>query len=970
MKKRWPFLLILILLVGAGISFRWWFSPLVHFAGTNADAIQGLASLIQIIIWLGSVVLFWLGFLRKSKQESQPGTQPQASERSAQVSGNDNLVITGDNNRVVKPELEVKQASLREAYLNRVYETFGTLTLSGIDRKTASQAEARLNLSAVYTALLTLSAETQKIEVGMRGEKAVGFMNTPFSALELLNRSPRLVLLGDPGSGKSTFVNFVGLCMAGAALKKEPGIEALTAPLPPEEGERLQRNEGPQAQRWEHGLLLPVRVVLRDFAARGLPPAGQKATAKHLWDFLATELEACALGDYAPYLRKELLEQGGLLMLDGLDEVPEADSRREQIKAVIDDFASAHPKCRILVTSRTYAYQKQDWRLNNFTEAVLAPFSRGQIHQFIDRWYAHIAVLRGINQQDAQGRAELLKRAVFASDRLMGLAERPLLLTLMASLHAWRGGTLPEKREELYAETVDLLLDWWESPKVVRNARGEIINQQPSLAEWLKVDRQKVRGLLNELAYKAHEAQPDLAGTADISETELVTGLLHLSQNPDVNPARLVEFLTTRAGLLLPRGVGVYTFPHRTFQEYLAACHLTDHGFPEDAARLARQDPNRWREVCLLAGAKAARGGAFALWPLVDALCGSEPSDSSSAADFWGALLAGQAILENANLTQVSTTNQPKVERIRCWQLNILESTNLPAIERAHAGDTLASLGDLRFDPDHWFLPKDDLLGFIHIPAGNFIMGSDPKKDEYASDNEQPQHELKLPGYWIAKYPVTVAQFKAFTVATEYEFEHWQFNQVANHPVVVITWYEALNYCEWLEERLATFSKQHALKGEFWQGLANRSLHVTLPSEAEWEKAARGVNGRRYPWGDDFDQTFANTDETDLGGTSAVGAFPLGASPYALLDMSGNVWEWTRSLWGKDAGKPIKYPYQPGERKREDLKAGRDILRVLRGGSFNYISWYARCASRDWYFPDFWGRDYGFRIVVSPGFLA
>ena len=609
-----------------------------------------------------------------------------------------NSSITGD----VKVEnyyhlpTDASPEELRAAYLNHLLEAASQLQLSGIDRKTASDAEARLELGAVYTALLT---RTMRMVFVIGDENGIEQVDAPLgkvrhlSALEELGECNRLVLLGDPGSGKSTFVNFVAMCLAGERLgSKAANLSALTMPLPvdddvPHAGR--DKKEKPQPQPWQHGALLPVRVILRDFAARGLPPAGEAASAKTLWDFIVSELDGWALRDFEKPLAQELREKGGLLLLDGLDEVPEADARRAQIKQAIEGFAASFPKCRILVTSRTYAYQKQDWRLNDFAESVLAPFSRGQIRSFVERWYAHIASLRGLAADDAQGRAELLKRAIFTNERLIGLAERPLLLTLMASLHAWRGGTLPEKREELYADAVELLLDWWESPKVVRNARGEPLMRQPSLAEWLKVDRDKVRKLLDELAYKVHAAQAELTGTADIAESDLVAGLMRLSQNPDVNPRQLVEYLSVRAGLLIPRGVGVYTFPHRTFQEYMAACYLTDHDYPEKVAELACADINRWREVALLAGAKAGRGTASAIWSLVDALCYANPAHDMPERHQWGAHLAGQALVESGGLTNVSERNQVKLKLVQKWLVNILESGHLPALERARAGDSL-----------------------------------------------------------------------------------------------------------------------------------------------------------------------------------------------------------------------------------------------------------------------------------------
>ncbi|HQF64050.1 MAG TPA: SUMF1/EgtB/PvdO family nonheme iron enzyme [Anaerolineaceae bacterium] len=851
--------------------------------------------------------------------------------------------------------------SLRQAYLSQVYETARTLQLAGIDPKAASESKSNLNLAAVYTGLLTQTPEEHELREQQARPERPDREARKLSALEQLNRHNRLVLLGDPGSGKTTFVNFVALCLAGEALgNPESNLKLLTTPLPQSE-DAARRDEKPAPQPWDYGALLPVRVILRDFAARGLPPVGEQATARHLWDFIAAELKAAGLEEFTPHLRKELQEQGGLLLVDGLDEVPEAEQRRVQIKQAVEQFARSFPKCRLLVTSRIYAYQKQEWQLNDFSVTTLAPFIPEQIRHFIDRWYAHIAVVRQQNLEDARGRAELLKREVFRNDRLLGLAERPLLLTLMASLHAWRGGNLPEKREALYADTVNLLLDWWESPKTVRDGRGQPVVQQPALAEWLRVDRDRVRELIEELAYEAHRSQPNLTGTADISQSRLVEGLMQLTQNPDVKPARLIEYLSNRAGLLLPRGVGVFTFPHRTFQEYLAACYLTRHMEPEEIAALACADVDRWREVTLLAAARATEGMSTGFWAIVDNLCPEAlPPDCSEDARLWGTHLAGQALVESINLDRVSERNRQKANRVRDGLLTIVQQGKLPPRERALAGNHLGLLGDPRFRSDAFYLPDEPLLGFVHIPAGRFIMGSDKKKDPQAYDDEQPQHEVELGAYYIARYPVTVAQFKSFVEASKYKpGDPASLRGLLNHPVVNVTWYDALAYCDWLTTQLP---KLPNLPAEL-----HRSWRVTLPSEAEWERAARGTDGRIYPWGNEFDPNKANVDVTGIGGTSAVGCFPAGVSPEGLLDASGNVWEWTRSLWGKDSSEPeFTYPYSDRLQERENLKAGREIRRVLRGGSWGYVSWLARCASRSWISPGLRSYNWGFRVSLSP----
>ncbi len=483
-------------------------------------------------------------------------------------------------------------------YLERLMRQAGELTLSGVDPAVAvGDADAALKLDAVYTALLTNLVDVREFDEG----HAADFHKV--SALELLNLHQRLVLLGDPGSGKSTFVNFVALCMAGEIVGSERvGLNLLTAPLPDEQGQDQE-----ERQPWDHGALLPLRIVLRDFAARGLPAAGAPCTARHLWAHVEGELEEAALGELAQPLKHEIQSRGGLVLLDGLDEVPEAEGRRKQILQAVADFAKTFSRCRFLVTCRTYAYQHQRWRLPDFQTASLAPLGDGQVRRFVSRWYQHIAVLRQLARDDARGRAALLEAAIFGSERLRSLAETPLLLTLMASLHAWREGSLPERREELYADAVNLLLNFWERKRVVLGASGEPVVQQPSLAEWLRTDRASVRRLLNELAFRAHAEQPELVGTADVPEEKLVAGLLKISGNLDARPGRLVEYLCDRAGLLLSRGAEVFTFPPPHFPGVPGR-------LPFDGRRLPRRDrsPGAGRAPALARGHAAGRrqGGA------------------------------------------------------------------------------------------------------------------------------------------------------------------------------------------------------------------------------------------------------------------------------------------------------------------------------------------------------------------------
>lgn len=271
----------------------------------------------------------------------------------------------------------------------------------------------------------------------------------------------------------------------------------------------------------------------------------------------------------------------------------------------------------------------------------------------------------------------------------------------------------------------------------------------------------------------------------------------------------------------------------------------------------------------------------------------------------------------------------------------------------------------------------------VTIPAGPFLMGSTsdqvadqkrrfPDVDPRLLDREPPQHQVTLPEYQIGKYPVTVREFSEFVAETGYqttaEKEGFSFTftpkfaQTAgsdwchpfgpetsvagkeNHPVTQVSWYDALAYCHWLSEKL--------------------DKPFRLPTEAEWEKAARGTDGRIFPWGSDWRPEIVNADYR-LKDTSLIGTFsPASDSPYGVSDMSGNVFQWTSTTIGTTEAFPAKffYPYNPAD-GREDLGVGD--RRVGRGGSYSRSEVFCRCTFRFADLPTDRYSAQGFRVALS-----
>jgi formylglycine-generating enzyme required for sulfatase activity/energy-coupling factor transporter ATP-binding protein EcfA2 len=865
-------------------------------------------------------------------------------------------------------------AAWPSSYYRYVWQKCAQLHMTSIDPRAQELGASVLNLHSVFTALDVPATAVERAEMERPSslsleQEAERRQREPALAALSRRQNARLVLLGQPGSGKSTLVKFTALCLSGAGLEEQDtNLETLI-------------NQG-----WRLPALLPILVVLRDYAAKGLP---QKES---LWSFIQATLAKDGLANCVPALAQHLQEQGGILLLDGLDEVPEAHERREQLREAILQFERDFPQARIVVTSRPYAYQNPAWQLPGFSQTTLLDFTPKQIESYIDRWYAVAAPQDpNLGQERAQQYAHQLKEQVKRNANLQELAPRPLLLALMVSLHRWRGGgMLPERREQLYDASVNLLLDLWQRPKLLLDEKGQTSRQKGDALTDLGIDAVALRRALSRLAFEVHRDQPEAVGTADIAHEKLVAALRQAApkeKRDQVPYQKIADYVRDRAGLLEDRGEGVYGFPHRTFQEYLAAMHLLDQeDFPENIVPLARQDPARWREATLLAGNSAQ---TTLQWALVEQLYERQdvppPGQAVEEGQWRGAFLAGQVLHDSDLLAKETKLYKHSLRQVQGWHKQIVTRGVLPPPDRALAGDVLAELGD-----DRPGVLSCDEMPLCYAPPGEFWMGDDRPNTKGHWNNR-----LDKP-YWLAQYLVTAAQFREFVQSAPYEpaYRNRPLSAPDNRPVVWVNWYDALAFCDWLNQR--------------WRSHLPPGYCVTLPGEAEWEKAARGgrtipvaphittVHGlkaaldappavqpnqgegrdlsrREYPWGDEPGRAEigpdrfiyrANDEAAGIGRPSAVGSFPAGAGPMGCLDMSGNVWEWTRSLWGKDYGKDsYTYPYHPAE--REALKAGPEIKRVLRGGAYHNNN--TGCSARGRLDP---GLDInvslGFRVAVSP----
>ena len=835
----------------------------------------------------------------------------------------------------------------RKRYLTHLIEEYRGLNIRGLKTK----APVTVELERVY---VSLYAQVPDVALGRPEPPAL-------SVGQAMAQHARLAILGGPGTGKTTLLAYLTLTYARGQARKRVGIKEKRLPI-----------------------FVPLRRLKRvldgEDGVRTLPA------------YLAGWYTELGLRPREGFFEKALQDGRCLVLLDGLDEVAD-EAERRRMSEWVDRLVTIYPRTRYIITSRPSGYESAPLE-NGFTVLRIRDFAAEEIRQFATNWCLAVEVAaQGEDNPTARRRAQDaardLEAAIEANADIRKLAVNPLLLSIIALVHHYRD-RLPRRRVDLYGECVDVLLGHWDAAK--------------GLAGRLSPGQK--RAVLQPLALGMHREK-----RRDISRRELearIGALLPAVGGQAGDAADFVDEVRERSGLLVEAGLGTYAFSHLTFQEYLAAQEVVDN--QEVRGLLLEQAGDEWwREVTLLyagmadatpivggllaaeedetctrlllAGwcvAEAARVGeptrkevtrrleekfaactgelflstgqvlaeiagedsvdfflhlahddarrrGAALWALGQ--MGRQPNEAlrervqerllayfqgedlrqeagAALAEVWGAQMVAELSRRGLSLplvrqgaeTLAVVNGRLLLEAVRSEGIAWLRELLTEAMDKL---DDRVLLDALRVECDAVMLAALAAAldrRMVEIPAGEFLMGDKNRK-------------VFVDAFWIGRYPVTNAQYKRFVDATGHKPpRHWQGNTYpadrATHPVVYVTWDDAVAYAKWAGKR--------------------------LPTEEEWEKAARGTDGRMYPWGNYWEEGRCNTSEAGIGNTTPVGHYsPGGDSPYGCADMAGNVWEWTASAW------------EPGSERR-----------VVRGGSWDFNQWGARCAYRYRYIPD------------------
>ncbi|MCC6556638.1 MAG: SUMF1/EgtB/PvdO family nonheme iron enzyme [Polyangiaceae bacterium] len=787
---------------------------------------------------------------------------------------------------------------------------------------------------------------------------------------DVLRAGRHLLIEGAPGSGKTTVLKHVAMALVDA--RRDAPAKAI-------------------AMGFEAPYPLPAPVLLRRFGAwlRGQPETRrQHGGAELLIDYLR-ELAREHCGADA-WLDPALREGRVAVLLDGLDEMADAPSR-ERAADIVRDFVRARPACRFVLTSRPAALSPAVHRaltdLGDLARAAVLPLDDAQIERFVRAWYAALVPA----PDEARRRAESLLRRLEQGRRAGGgrraqgrgglaeLSRTPILLTAIAVVHQ-NSGQLPERRAELYEHCVQALAHGWQFAKDA--ADGVDRRDEPTQDQKIEV--------LQEAALRI-QCAPEGGQALELGPLLEIVGerIPDAAGRPRGLAARraLIEAMAERSGLIVPDREGSYRFRHLQLQEFLAArCACVERADRVDLLGARLSDPG-WREVVALAPTYKAlsdKVGARALTEaLIDRAIALEPAEARAAA--LGTLSRALLDLREYGLKGLDAL----AARMAGAVVALLEDAAQPGreadrIEMAEALGLCAG-GDPRLAEER---------RWVGVSGGPFWRGA-AEGDLDAYDDEKPAGWVEVSPFYIQRWPVTIGEYarfmeegKGYATKAFWSKEGWawrgqlkapepglweqQRERAASAAVIGVSWWEAEAYCRWLT------------------GVLGGGWTVRLPTEAEWEKAARGgqrLTGgvqnpaprRRYPWGDAWLGERANVDKR-VGEPTPVGIYPAGHGPLGGWDQAGNVWEWCGDWYDpKGYGRAEATQKDPAlldastipevntfRSVNGKLEPTRARCRVVRGGGWVNDAQNARVSYRYWLVP-WWRFDVlGFRCVAAP----
>jgi len=762
-----------------------------------------------------------------------------------------------------------------------------------------------------------------------------------------------IVIVGDPGTGKTTH------------------LRKLAHWLSTDGGKKLGLDPG----------CVPLFVPLRDLHKDEMSQPAQSSQA--LDGAILRELERIGAPCDRSYLAALRAARPILYLLDGLDEVPSLASRA-RVSRWIESLLHSEANARIVVTCRVFGYQDSSVRLGaGFTQLELLALSEAEIEAFVDHWYSEVE--RCFHKDPARASAEAqvgaqalkarLKEKDFRSARLSALAANPLLLTLLCLVFRGNQRRLPTGRAALYLDCIRLLVETW------RKIPGAPLD----------VTADEAMGILQPLAFELHSEEQRTHGSAGELEHVLREPLKGSKALRSMSPEGFLQHIRDECGVLTGVGPDRFGFIHLGLQEFLTAREMRQRvlnerirkGASPTLRKLVSEFGNSWwQEVQLLFLALDSSGEA----PLFEL--------------FFEELLKSPGWNESRELLTLclEDATKPSVEPLREFVERETRRLKKPMpslkARRAKAKYTSKSVtvvADLdpalaaldlirRLEPETATLLKARLdaalfqsakaelhsltavvgalqaslepktgMRLVRIPAGSFWMGSKPEEWE-RQGSESPIHRVTLTrDYWLGATQVTNQQYERYLEANPEapKPEFWtnrRFNQ-PEQPVVGVSWEEAMAFCNWLGNG------------------------ATLPTEAQWERACRGIHESPLPFGFSVNaklleqageelkkhlestlQQFAWFRTNSGGVTHPVGEKE--ANGFGLFDMHGNVWEWCSDRFGA---------YSASE--QVDPIGGRaGAGRVLRGGSYGNFADWCRSAFRNWVLPSVRDDSVGFRV--------